>query len=66
MRYKTTTKPGKFSKCILRWKMGNEPISLGFECDKYKHDFVLIQKERHQTVAFRKRSWESRDGGRTI
>lgn len=56
MRYKTTTKPGKFSKCILRWKMGNEPISLGFECDKYKHDFVLIQKERHQTVAFRKRS----------
>lgn len=35
------------------WQAFKKPISLGFECDKYKHDFVLIQKERHQTVDFR-------------
>lgn len=67
MRCKTTTKPGKLSKCILRCKMGNKPISLGFECDKYKHDFVLIQKERHQTVDFRwKKKLRKLWWGRTI
>lgn len=55
MQSKTELEPGSVSKCILRHKIGTEPVSLGFQCDKNKHYFMFVfnPKARDQILGLK-------------